>query len=123
MGTQKNRLNETVLENQNTWKRTGKKTFTTTHSKSCKLIIHHIDDLKRVIISYGASLINIIKNVFCILAFAKALCDTVLQPETRRVEGCNTFSHKGLANVNIWKRMVYPHCYIPSFPAYAFTEH
>ena len=33
------------------------------------------------------------------------------------------FSHRGLANVNIWERMVYPHCYIPSFPARALTEH
>ena len=34
-------------------------------------------------------------------------------------EGCNTLSHEGLANVNIRKRMLYRHCYIPSFQAHA----
>ena len=34
----------------------------------------------------------------------------MLQREPRSSEGCNT-SHKGLANVNIRKRMLYRHCY------------
>ena len=46
-------------------------------------------------------------------------CDNVLQPEPRSGEGCNTLSHEGLANVNIRKRMLYRHCYIPSFQAQA----
>ena len=32
-------------------------------------------------------------------------------------ECCNTLSHEGLANVNIRKRMLYRHCYIPSLQA------
>ena len=36
-----------------------------------------------------------------------------------RGSGCNTLSHSGLANVNIRKRMLYRHCYIPSFQAQA----
>ena len=31
----------------------------------------------------------------------------------------NTLSHEGLANVNIRKRMLYRHCYIPYFQAQA----
>ena len=34
-------------------------------------------------------------------------------------EDCNILSHEGLANVNIRKRMLYRHCYIPSFQAQA----
>ena len=51
--------------------------------------------------------------------FAKPECDNVLQPKPRSGEGCNTLSHSGLANVNIRKRMLYRHCYIPSFQAQA----
>ena len=55
------------------------------------------------------------KNIlFRILTFAKPECGNVLQPEPRSGEGCNTLSHEGLANVNIRKRMLYRHCYIPS---------
>ena len=43
----------------------------------------------------------------------------MLQPEPRSGEGCNTLSHEGLANVNKRKRMLYRHCYIPSFQAQA----
>ena len=43
----------------------------------------------------------------------------MLQPESRSGEGCNTLSHEGLAHVNIRKRMLYRHCYIPSFQAQA----
>ena len=43
----------------------------------------------------------------------------MLQPEPRSGEGCNTLSHEGLANVNIRKRMLYRHCYIPYFVAQA----
>ena len=65
-----------------------------------------------------STLINKRLNIlFGILTFAKPECDTVLQPEPRSGEGCNTLSHKGLANVNIRKRMLYCHCYIPSFQA------
>ena len=42
----------------------------------------------------------------------------MLQPEPRSGEGCNTLSHEGLSNVNTRKRMLYRHCYIPSFPAH-----
>ena len=60
------------------------------------------------------------KNIlFRILTFAKPECDNVLQPEPRSGEGCNTLSHEGLAHVNIRKRMLYRHCYIPSFQAQA----
>ena len=45
----------------------------------------------------------------------------MLQPEPQSDEGCNTatLSHEGLANVNtcIRKRMLYRHCYTPSFQA------
>ena len=51
--------------------------------------------------------------------FAKPECDNVLQPEPQRGEGFNILSHEGLANVNIRKRMLYRHCYIPSFHAQA----
>ena len=51
--------------------------------------------------------------------FAKPQCDNVLQPEPRSGEGCNTFSQESLANVKIQKRMLYRHCYIPSFQAQA----
>ena len=57
--------------------------------------------------------------LFCILTFAKPEYDNVLQPEPRSVEGCNTLSHEGLAHIKIWKRMLYCHCYIPSFQAQA----
>ena len=57
--------------------------------------------------------------LFRILTFAKPECDNVLQPEPRSGEGCNTLSHEGLANVNIRKRMLYRHCYIPSSQASA----
>ena len=43
-----------------------------------------------------------------ILTFAKPSCDNVLQPSPLRGSDCNTLSHSGLANVNIWKRMFYP---------------
>ena len=51
--------------------------------------------------------------------FAKSACDSVLQPEPRSRECCNTLSHEGLAHVNIRKRMLYCHCYIPFFQAQA----
>ena len=60
-----------------------------------------------------------INILFRILTFAKPECDNVLQPEPRSGEGCNTFSHEGLVNVDIRKRMLYRHCYIPSFQAQA----
>ena len=47
----------------------------------------------------------------------------MLQPEPRSGEGCNTLSHEGLANVNIRKRMLYRHCYIPSFQAQAVPNY
>ena len=53
--------------------------------------------------------------LFRFLTFAKPECDNVLQPEPRSGEGCNTLLHVGLANVNIRKRMLYRHCYIPPF--------
>ena len=46
--------------------------------------------------------------LFHILTFAKPECDNVLQPSPLRGSGCNTWSHSGLANVNIRKRMFYP---------------
>ena len=52
-----------------------------------------------------------------ILTFAKPERDNVLQSEQRSGEGCNTLSHEGLENVNIRKRMLYRHCYIPFFQA------
>ena len=67
----------------------------------------------------------------CCSTFAKPACDNVLQPEPRtecdnvlqpRGSGCNTLSHSGLANVNIRKRMLYRHCYIPSFQAQAVPD-
>ena len=51
--------------------------------------------------------------------FSKPLCDNVLQPEPWSGEGSNTLSHEGLANVNIRKRMLYRHCYVPSSQAQA----
>ena len=60
-----------------------------------------------------------IKILFRILMFAKPECDNVLKPEPGSSEGCNTLSHEGLANVNIRKRMLYRHCYIPPFQAQA----
>ena len=39
----------------------------------------------------------------------------MLQPKPRSGDGCNTLSHEGMANVNIRIRMLYRHCYIPSF--------
>ena len=46
------------------------------------------------------------KTFFSVLTFAKPSCDNVLQPSPLLGSGCNTLSHKGLANVNIWKRML-----------------
>ena len=60
--------------------------------------------------------------LFRILTFAKPECD-VLQPEPRSGEGSNALSHEGLANVNIRKRMLYRHCYIPSFQAQAVPNY
>ena len=60
-----------------------------------------------------------IKHSFPYIKFAKPECDNVLQPEMRSGEGCNTLSHEGLANVNMPKRMLCRHCYIPSFQAQA----
>ena len=60
-----------------------------------------------------------INILFHILTFAKPECVSVLQPKPQSGSGCNTLSHKGLANVNIQKRMLYRHCYIPSFQAQA----
>ena len=51
---------------------------------------------------------------FHILMFAKPECDNVLQPELRSSEDWITLSHADLAKVNIRKRMLYCHCYIPS---------
>ena len=52
--------------------------------------------------------------------FAKPECDNVLQPDPRSGEGCNTLLHKGFANADTWKRMLYYHCYMPSLPAQMF---
>ena len=48
------------------------------------------------------------KTFFSVLAFAMPSCDNVLQPSPLCGSGCNTLSHKGLANVNTPKRMFYP---------------
>ena len=42
---------------------------------------------------------------FSPLTFVKPSRDIVLQPSPLRGSSCNTLSHKGLANVNTWKRM------------------
>ena len=63
------------------------------------------------------------------ITYAEPECDNVLQPEPQSCEGCNTLSHSGVANViiiphmnfpkRIRNRMLYHHCYIPSFQAQA----
>ena len=53
--------------------------------------------------------------LFRVLTFAKPVCDNVLQSDPRSIEGCNTLIHEGFASVNTWKRLLYRHCYIPSF--------
>ena len=40
-------------------------------------------------------------------------------PNREAVRAATQLSHEGLANVNIRKRMLYRHCYIPSFQAQA----
>ena len=45
----------------------------------------------------------------------------MLQPDPRSGEGCNTLLHAGVANVNTRKRLLYRHCYIPSFLVQVFT--
>ena len=45
----------------------------------------------------------------------------MLQTDPRSSEGCNTLLHEGLANINTWKRLLYRHCYIPSFLVQEFT--
>ena len=45
----------------------------------------------------------------------------MLQPDPRSGEGCNTLLHEGFANVNTRKRLLYRHCYIPSFLVQVFT--
>ena len=45
----------------------------------------------------------------------------MLQPDPRSSEGCNTLLHEGFANVNTRKRLLYRHCYIPSFLVQVFT--
>ena len=45
----------------------------------------------------------------------------MLQPDPRSGEGCNTLIHEGFANVNTRKRLLYRHCYIPSFLVQVFT--
>ena len=47
----------------------------------------------------------------------------MLQPEPQSGESCNTLSHEGLANVNIRKRILYRHCYIPSFQTQAVPNY
>ena len=47
----------------------------------------------------------------------------MLQPEPRSSKGFNTLSHEGLTNVYIRKRMLYRHCYIPSFQALAVPNY
>ena len=45
----------------------------------------------------------------------------MLQPDLGSGEGCNTLIHKGFANVNTRKRLLYYHCYIPSILVKVFT--
>ena len=45
----------------------------------------------------------------------------MLQPDLRSGEGCNTLIHEGFANVKTRKRLLYSHCYIPSFLVHVFT--
>ena len=45
----------------------------------------------------------------------------MLQPDPRSGEGCNTLLHKGFANVNTRKTLLYRHCYKPSFLVQVFT--
>ena len=45
----------------------------------------------------------------------------MLQPDPRSGEGCNTLLHEGFANVNTRKRLLYHHCYIPSFLVQVIT--
>ena len=47
--------------------------------------------------------------LFCVLTFAKLECDNELRPESS--EGCNTLSHKGLANVNTGTNVISPLLY------------
>ena len=62
-----------------------------------------------------------INILFRVLTFAKPECVNVLQPDPRSGEGCNTLIHEGFANVNTRKRLLYRHCYIPSFLVHVFT--
>ena len=62
-----------------------------------------------------------IKHSFPCIKFAKPECDNVLQPDPRSGEGCNTLIHEGFAKVNTRKRLLYRHCYIPSFLVKVFT--
>ena len=45
----------------------------------------------------------------------------MLQPDPRNGEGCITLLREGFANVNTRKRLLYRHCYIPSFLVQVFT--